>query len=200
MSRYPLGAGLLLLLAGPLAAEPPRPLPAAAICGDPALVGSVLPAIGGEGGCGVGAPVSVAVAAGIVLEPPATVDCAVARGLALWLRRGPVPSLARRGAALEALVVVDAYACRNRNRAETGKLSEHARGRAIDVAGFRLRDGRTVTLAEGWRSPEWAGPLRRIHDAGCGPFATVLGPEANPLHADHLHLDAADRKSGPYCE
>jgi len=28
----------------------------------------------------------------------------------------------------------------------------------------------------------------------------VLGPEANPLHADHLHLDAADRKSGPYCE
>jgi hypothetical protein len=31
--------------------------------------------------------------------------------------------------------------------------------------------------------------LRLAHDAACGAFMTVLGPEANAEHHDHLHLD-----------
>ena len=84
-------------------------------------------------------------------------------------------------------------------RDEHGELSEHALGNAIDIAGFRLGDGSIVTVREGWGSPEWGPTLRRLHRAGCGPFGTALGPEANPLHADHLHFDVETRRSGPYC-
>jgi hypothetical protein len=194
---------IAILLATAVAAEPPpppRPPPPGEVCGDPALNGMPLPAVAGTGGCGITAPVRLLVAGGVALEPPATVSCETARALADWLRRGPEASFRALGQRLEAVTVVDAYSCRNRNRAAVGKLSEHAFGRAIDIGGFRLADGTTLTIRDGWTAPRWSVVLRRIHDAGCGPFGTVLGPEANPLHADHLHLDMARRRSGPYCE
>ena len=190
------------LLAAPACAEPPpppRPLPPAEVCGDPTLLGSPVAAIAEEEGCGIAAPVRLFSAAGVTLEPPPVVACETARALPVWIERGPGPAFAARGSALKALTVVDAYSCRNRNRAANGKLSEHARGRAIDIAAFRLADGRTVSVGDGWGSTEWGPTLRRIHEAGCGAFGTVLGPDANPLHADHLHLDTAERRSGPYC-
>lgn len=42
--------------------------------------------------------------------------------------------------------------------------------------------------------------LLRIHKEACGPFATVLGPEANDAHLDHFHLDLATRKGRAFCE
>ena len=41
--------------------------------------------------------------------------------------------------------------------------------------------------------------LRRISGA-CTMFGTVLGPEANEAHRDHLHLDLAPRKHSAFCE
>lgn len=42
--------------------------------------------------------------------------------------------------------------------------------------------------------------LERIHKSACGPFATVLGPDANEDHRDHLHLDLAQRRNdSTYC-
>ena len=193
---------LTLLLAAALAVSAPplpRPAPPAAVCGDPALVGVPLPPVA-DGPCGIAAPVALASVAGVALEPPATLDCATAHALAAWLRVGPDASFTALGRGLRALTVVDAYSCRNRNRAADGKLSEHAFGRAIDVSGFRLDDGTLVAVKGGWDAGFWAPVLRRIHDAGCGPFATVLGPDANALHADHLHLDVESRRSGPYCQ
>jgi hypothetical protein len=177
----------------------PRPKPVGEVCGDPALVGSSLPAVSDAGACGIEAPVRLSTAAGVALEPPATVACAAGHALADWLRDGPAAGFAARGRRLEAVTVLDAYSCRNRNRAATGKLSEHAFGRAIDIGAFRLDDGTVVTVGDGWTSGPWSGLLRQIHHAGCGPFGTVLGPDANPLHADHLHLDVAERRSGSYC-
>ena len=49
-------------------------------------------------------------------------------------------------------------------------------------------------------SPEAGAFLRAIHAGACGPFSTVLGPEANEAHRDHLHLDLATRRRGPYCQ
>lgn len=169
------------------------------ICDDPALVGEPLAPVRDED-CGIAAPILVTQASGIKLDPPARLDCAAARPLAIWLRRGAQASFVRQGAYVEAVAVADSYSCRNRNRATTGKRSEHAYGRAIDIAAFRLRDGRTVTVREGWVAAAWGPVLHRIHDAGCGPFATVLGPEADAMHVDHLHLDAASRKHGAFCQ
>ena len=42
--------------------------------------------------------------------------------------------------------------------------------------------------------------LRRIHQAACGWFSTVLGPEANEEHRNHLHLDLQTRDSPNVCE
>jgi hypothetical protein len=42
--------------------------------------------------------------------------------------------------------------------------------------------------------------LRRTHEAACGTFSTVLGPEANEAHRNHLHLDLAPRRRKAFCE
>ncbi len=42
--------------------------------------------------------------------------------------------------------------------------------------------------------------LRRLHKGACGPFGTVLGPEANEAHRDHLHIDLKQRKHVAICE
>jgi hypothetical protein len=42
--------------------------------------------------------------------------------------------------------------------------------------------------------------LRRMHEGACTMFGTVLGPEANEAHRDHLHLDLAPRKQSAFCE
>lgn len=42
--------------------------------------------------------------------------------------------------------------------------------------------------------------LREIWQAACGPFTTVLGPEANRAHRNHFHVDLAQRKSSAFCQ
>ena len=42
--------------------------------------------------------------------------------------------------------------------------------------------------------------LRSLHDGACGPFGTVLGPEANDPHRNHFHLDLIPRRNRSVCE
>jgi hypothetical protein len=42
--------------------------------------------------------------------------------------------------------------------------------------------------------------LRRLHKGACGPFTTVLGPEANEAHRNHFHFDLAERQRRAFCE
>jgi hypothetical protein len=42
--------------------------------------------------------------------------------------------------------------------------------------------------------------LHAIHADACGIFGTVLGPEANAAHRDHLHLDLAARRRSNFCQ
>lgn len=42
--------------------------------------------------------------------------------------------------------------------------------------------------------------LREVHASACKIFGTVLGPEANRAHRNHLHVDMADRSTGVFCE
>jgi hypothetical protein len=179
-----------------------RPMPRDAvgpICGDAAIVGMPVPRIEGEGGCGVRRPVEVRSVAGVALTPPPTITCETARALATWVSDSARPGIARLRERLVGLDVAAAYVCRNVNRARTGKLSEHAYGRAIDISGFRLADGRTLTVTEGWEDGTAGPALRRIHAGGCGPFGTTLGPGSDGFHETHFHYDI-DRHGGrPYC-
>ena len=84
------------------------------------------------------------------------------------------------------------YACRNvvGNAAYGGKLSEHAHANAVDIGGFTLSDGRHITVLHGWHgTDDERGFLHDVHDAACRNFITVLGPDYNAAHANHLHFD-----------
>lgn len=187
----------LVLLAWPAAAEGPLPRPPAPgpICDTDALVGTRLPEIEGPDGCGVAAPVEVAFASGVALDPPAVMSCGAARALRAWLDTGAKPAVAATGGRLVALQVAGAYVCRSRNGQPGAKLSEHGRGRAVDVAALRLAGGGAVTVGAG----DGASLLATVREAACGPFATVLGPGSDAFHETHLHLDVAERRHGPYC-
>lgn len=186
-------AAALTLFAPWAAAGPPRGL-----CADWRLEGELVDPVEAPGYCGIPLPVKVTKAYGVTLSPPIVVNCRTARAMADWLERGPVQDAPRLlGAHLDGLTIGGSYACRTRNF-KGGRLSEHAAGNAVDVAGFRLSDGRSVSFSA-WRKAAAGEFLLRAWRAACGPFGTVLGPDHDAIHADHFHLDTASRTEAPVC-
>jgi len=171
----------------------------AKICGDPAFEGkSVAPIQGKIRGCGVAEPVRVTSVSGVLLSRPAIMDCTTAKALKTWIKNGAQPALSKRGG-VKSLDVVAHYACRTRNNQKGAKISEHGKGRAIDIAGMTAGDGSKISLLQGWKSRRDGPALRKMWRAACGPFGTVLGPESNRFHRDHFHFDTARYRSGSYC-
>ncbi|QDC08750.1 hypothetical protein FHY55_05630 [Oceanicola sp. D3] len=170
------------------------------VCGINSVKGQAISSFGRPGnGCGVANPVQVTSVQGVSLSTSATMDCGTAKALDRWVQKGLKPAVGKKGGGVKQIKVVAHYACRNRNNAKSGRLSEHAKGRAIDIAGVTLRDGTYVSVLKGWGSKSWAKALRVMHKAACGPFGTVLGPNANRYHRDHFHFDTARYRSGSYC-
>jgi hypothetical protein len=127
----------------------------------------------------------------VPLSGGVTTGCGMATALPGWVAAIDSYLFAKENTRIEEVIVGTSYMCRNVNRASEGNLSFHAFADAVDVVGFRLEDGRTVTVEGGWSnaiSPE-GRLLRFAHDSACAHFTTTLGPEANALHRDHLHLD-----------
>lgn len=169
------------------------------VCGDPAIQGEALGRVPGRGACGIESGVRVRSVAGVTLQPAATLDCNTARALKRWVTTGAQAAVGNTGGGVRSLRVVSHYACRNRNSAASGRLSEHSFGRAIDIAGIGLRDGREITVLTDWNTQGDGARLRQMWRAACGPFGTVLGPNANRFHRDHFHFDTARYRSGSYC-
>lgn len=168
-----------------------------ALCGNPGLTGRrVAPVTSSTSGCGIARPVKITAVNGLTLSQPATVDCATANSLSVWVD-GAVKAAYRDARGLR---VAASYSCRTRNHRAGARLSEHAKGKAIDISGITLASGRTVTLLEGWGRGADGRKLRRLHRAACGPFGTVLGPESDSYHRDHFHFDTASYRGGPYCK
>lgn len=123
------------------------------------------------------------------------VACPVAAALLLWSRDIVQPAAEHRlHSPVATIEHLGSYNCRRIVGGEGHAWSEHARANAIDVASFRLADGRRVIVARDWRgSGERAAFLRDVRDGACRLFATVLSPDYNAAHRDHLHLDQARR-------
>ncbi|WP_244435028.1 extensin family protein [Methylocystis sp. SC2] len=94
------------------------------------------------------------------------------------------------GASLVAIDTGSGYECRGRNRDNGGKLSAHAKGLALDIAGFDFSNGRTVGV-DAQPDPQSTAYVKTLRRAACGWFTTVLGPGSDPYHASHLHFDIA---------
>ncbi len=170
------------------------------ICGDPAIQGVKVGRVPAKlRGCGLNDAVRVQSVSDVGLSTHSVMDCTTAKALKTWIDRGMRPAVGRRGGGVAEIRVVAHYACRTRNNQKGAKISEHGRGRAIDIAGFKLRDGTEISVLTGWKKRKDSKILRKMHKAACGPFGTVLGPESNRFHRDHFHFDTARYRSGPYC-
>jgi len=167
------------------------------VCGNPQLQGEALAPIR-DGECGVDQPVRLRAVGGVTLSSPATVDCNTAAALHAWVVAAR-PIVGQEGGGIARLRVAADYACRPRNNQAGGRLSEHGRGRAIDIAALVLADGSEIAVLQGWGSGDDGDQLRQLHLAACGIFGTVLGPGSDPYHRDHFHFDTASYRSGSYC-
>ena len=124
------------------------------------------------------------------LSRPATMSCAMAARLDEFERETVQPlassELGHRVARIDHL---GSFAC----RASTGRpsrLSQHALGQAIDIAGFRLSDGSRVSVEHDWSDSGSKGVfLHRLAGKACRYFSVVLTPDSNADHYNHLHLD-----------
>lgn len=152
----------------------------------------------GPGACGVKDAYRVTSVAGVRLSQPATLGRKTLTTLERWLRQEAIPIIGKRGGGLVGITVPSHYACRTRNSRRGARLSEHAKGNAIDISAFNLADGTRLTVLDDWNGRN-SRTMRRLHSSACGPFGTVLGPNSDRHHRDHFHFDVADYRSGPYC-
>ena len=170
------------------------------ICGNPQIQGEELGHVAGSGACGIDQGVLVRSVDGVRLSTAGTMDCATAEALQDWVHNVAKPTLAGSGGGLVGLDIMGTYACRNRNNAASGRLSEHGHGKAVDIGGFNLANGGTISVLNGWGTNSYGSLLRKLHAGACGIFGTILGPEANAYHRNHFHFDTASYRSGSYCQ
>lgn len=127
------------------------------------------------------------------------VTCPVATALAGWARYG-VDRAARQilGSPLRRIETFGSYSCRN--VAGSGRRSAHATADAVDISAFVLEDGRRISILDDWSSGNRQERefLRIVHASACKRFSTVLGPEYNRAHRDHLHLEGV-AEGQTYC-
>jgi len=170
------------------------------LCGVAGLQGQpIAPITSPTNGCGVAAPVQVTHVDGIKLSQPATLDCPTAAALHQWVTQAMRPALGRDSDRVTGLRVPAHYVCRTRNHRRGARVSEHGKGRAIDISAITFDDGETITILDDWTGSRYSRALRRMHSKACGIFGTTLGPGSDGMHENHFHYDTAQHRGGPYC-
>ncbi|WNO54457.1 extensin-like domain-containing protein [Stakelama saccharophila] len=124
-----------------------------------------------------------------------TTSCSVAAAFLMWEWNTIQPAAQRIfGQRVETVQHFGSYSCRRMYGRDSGPWSEHATADALDVAGFELADGTRISVAGDWNgSGDKARFLHAVRDGACDLYATVLSPDYNAAHRDHLHLDQANR-------
>ncbi len=120
---------------------------------------------------------------------PEETRCNMAARLYMWQRYVIEPAAQRylNDPVIEVLHF-GSYSCRT--IAGSSFMSEHATANAFDIAGFKLKSGRTVSVLKDWNST--GGPsafLHAVHDGACDWFNLTLSPDYNAAHRDHFHVD-----------
>ncbi|MFK8397023.1 extensin family protein [Pseudomonas sp. BGr12] len=130
-------------------------------------------------------------AAGVKLSSSFLASCPLAVSFSLFERHS-LQAAAREvyGQPVVAVEHLGSFACRNIYGRADARRSQHATANALDIAAFRLADGRRIVVAKDWSGDgDAARFLRSVRDRACGNFDGVLGPDYNRAHHDHFHLD-----------
>ncbi|MEP9357980.1 extensin family protein [Sphingomonas sp. KR3-1] len=122
-------------------------------------------------------------------------SCPVAAALSLWEWEILQPAAQKHfGQDIVQIEHLGSYSCRRMYGRSAGDWSEHATADAVDIAAFRLADGTRISVIGDWsEGGEKAAFLREVRTGACKLFSTVLSPDYNAAHRDHLHLDEAER-------
>ncbi|WP_352921175.1 extensin family protein [Mesorhizobium sp. M1182] len=151
-------------------------------------------------GCSIPYPIVLrTLGKSIAIGPEPELNCQMAEAAARFAASVIQPAAkAEFGADIKSIGQASAFVCRSRNGG--GKLSEHAFGNALDIASFKLSDGKEIDV--GPAPPEKdAKFLNAVRKAACGPFKTVLGPGSDADHSLHLHFDLEPRRNGgTFCQ
>ena len=144
------------------------------------------------GGCQVIGAVQL-IDIGVPVTNLKAMRCGLAEAFIGWTRHAVAPAAYQiLGSELVRVESMGSYACRNVIGVPgVEKLSGHAIANAVDISAFVLQDGRRITVEAGWRSsdPRIHDFFQAIHTSACKRFGTVLSPDYNSAHYNHLHLE-----------
>ena len=163
---------------------------------------SPVPQPGTTAECAVENPVRINSISGkdgtIKLPDQPIFNCAFALKFTTWIETSAQPvAHASLGAGIVALGTGPGFDCRGRNGDTGAKISEHGTGNAVDIATVSLSNKQHIQVKDAINPQATGfGFLRDLRAAACVDFTTVLGPGANPAHAEHFHIDLAQRKGG----
>jgi hypothetical protein len=137
--------------------------------------------------CGAPAPVQL-VSIGnnpqIAFSPPPMLTCDMVAALHRWLQRDVQP-LARKhlGAPIVGVATMSSFSCRMAYSRAKGRLSEHGRVNAVDIAGFLTADAKAAAVVADW------GPVAREIATGAAQI------EARQKRAGSAPQPAAEAKA-----
>ncbi|MBB3656860.1 hypothetical protein FHX15_002088 [Rhizobium sp. BK650] len=159
------------------------------------------PPISNGPACQVPYPVSLKGLSGnIGVQPAVILNCQVTLAFAKWVKNELAPSARfRYWTGIQTIEPLGGYSCRrmNNSRQRYNPMSEHAKGNAIDVGKFVLKNGHEIDVRKkGLFSFREGRLLKAVRSDSCNYFTTVLGPGYNPEHWNHFHFDLMSRRSG----
>ena len=127
----------------------------------------------------------------VALSSSFLASCPLAVAFALFEHHALQPAAqAVYGQAVSRVDHLGSFACRNVYGRENGRRSQHASADALDIAGFRLADGRSINVLRDWpKDNQDARFLRQVRDGACDMFSVVLSPDYNAAHRNHFHVD-----------
>jgi hypothetical protein len=125
--------------------------------------------------------------------PAATLRCPIAEAVAQWVRNDLGPAMAELESPPAVVSNHGSYDCRGRNNNVGAKISEHGRGNALDLGPIKAANGAVMDLTKRSTPQSFR---QRLREAACHRFNTVLGPGSDAYHADHIHVDLAERAHG----
>ena len=143
-------------------------------------------------GCGWVNAVRIKQAGGIRISV-GRISCQAGAALALWLAHDVQP-LAKKilQSPVRSISHLGTYSCRNiiGRKFWRKTRSQHATANAIDIASFKLKDGRRISVKRHWNGDdEKARFLHEVHARACRYFRVSLSPDFNAAHHDHFHFD-----------
>jgi hypothetical protein len=107
-----------------------------------------------RGQCGTPAPLalrSIGEAQKVEFTPAPTMNCNLAAKVAEWVEKVLQPAARQElGSRIKRVIGASSYSCRNIYNNPLARLSEHATGNAIDIAGFETADGQRILVLKGW--------------------------------------------------